>query len=90
MGMAIVKPGQLFRPRHEPKTVGRFCQRLNQQMDMVRHEAVCNECKLLIACGALNLQHHGSDDRWTREDALSRMAAECQEVSIQADVVEGS
>jgi hypothetical protein len=86
--LLVMKPRQLLRPGDESKSVRRIREPFNQQVQMVWHEAVRKNCKLLLDRGALNLRQRQFDGCGILEEALFQMTAECQGISIQTRIVE--
>jgi hypothetical protein len=72
----------------EASTVRDIRNSLDEQMQVVRHETVGKECKLLPGGRSRNLRQHRTYSLCVLEERLAVVGAKGQEVSVQSDVVE--
>ena len=55
---------------------------------MIGHEAVGNNCKLLLTCSSQELQQNELDYLTIRKQAAPCISAECQRIPVETDVAE--
>jgi hypothetical protein len=84
----IVEAGQLFRERDKTPAVGRWLFAGNQQMQVIRHEAVRSNCESFIACCAQNMRTHNVHAHGLNERLMPVIRAVRQKIRVFTEVVE--
>jgi len=84
----VVKPGVLLRGRLELFEIGVFTSAFDQQMDVVGHEAVGNDCEQVTVGGAQKLPANEMHSGGVPKRVMAVKGAERQEISMRTVVVE--
>jgi hypothetical protein len=84
----VVKPGVLLRPGNELPAVRVIGLAFDQQVQMVRHEAVRNNCEPKRSRCSLDLRTHEVHGGRRYEQAIPLVRAECEEVLVKTEVIE--
>ena len=83
------KPTPLLKPRHEAPQIRVLTPPFHQQVGVVRHEAVRNDCELLHERRAPHLREDGFDDVVRGEAVAAPVCAQCEEIAVETRVCEG-
>jgi hypothetical protein len=78
----------LLREFVEALALRRFGLAVHQEMNVVAHEAVRDNCKLAVSRGTKNLREDAVDNLFADEHRSSFVRAECQRIPVKAGVVE--
>jgi len=76
----------LFDPCNEPLAIRCRCGPFNEQVHMVRHETVGNDCKLVFFAGAQDLREDKFDRNIRGKHRTLRICAESQVIAVGTDV----
>ena len=85
----VVEPGVLLRVLDESETVRIFGDAFNEQVDVIRHEAVRKNRKALLDGSASKLRAYQINAIESLEGAMALECAERQEISMQPEIIEG-
>jgi len=83
-----VVTGKLLCTRNESKGIGRVGPGLDEEMEVIRHEAVRNDFKPLVSGSAKNLFQDDLDAAWFNERLCSLIRAKRQGIAVGTRVVE--
>jgi hypothetical protein len=86
--LGIVKAAELFGPRNETSTVSPFGLTFGEEVHVIRHEAIGNDCKVFAFSGAQYLRTNQVERFSGYEDSLAIACAKRKEISLEAKVVE--
>ena len=86
--LAVRETGPLFECCHEPPEVGGRLSPFDQNMKVIRHEAVRNDCKPFVGSSAQHLREHGVHRSTRDEDSRPLIGSGGDEVALKAQVVE--
>jgi hypothetical protein len=85
-GIAIRKPGSLLDGVRKLRKIRVFSVSLNEQMQVVRHETVRDNCKPPVTGGLENLLDHSAHGGVISEGAQASVGAEGQRIPIESNV----
>ena len=82
----VLIAGILLDPCNEPLAIGRRRAPFDEEMQMIGHETVGNDCKLELFGGAQNLREHKINRGIRGEHRALRICAESQVIAVRTEI----